>query len=243
MTTEEKVTEEKTIRPVKRVRWAPLISGIIGLTGSLIFYATVTGSGKEKSLTKVVDKQSSAYASKIFTPKYVKSQTVQYMTCAMKYPWNSERQETDKGIFVLDCHYNRQMSEVSDKLLPSCKAPLADSNTNYKGDDGEAQHLKYYGENALARAKRDFNECGIEGLILHGGEWQVAGCCGGGTYPITEAVSPFTLRRLTESELRNIANTFENQTVAALRESGKYDRQPDDYFHPSAISFLQSLRK
>lgn len=270
MTIDEQTVEERNTRPVKRVRWALPVSAIIGLTGSLIFYAAVTGSGKEESPTKVEaaypptkaeDKHSSASAPNIFTPEQVRGYTSKYVVCSMDYDWNPAKGGTDRETFVLGCNYFRRRWDAQDsKPLPECEAKNADSKSSvvqycFRPEPSRkfllpfcaelnapneplrnlptmpavpTQDFQYKGRNALAIAKQDFDQCGIEGIILHGG-WVYDT---GRNYQITDGVSPFTLGRITENELGDVAEHFKNQIVGALREfeTCREDRRPDNDF-------------
>lgn len=212
--------DERCTEPVKRVRWAPLISGMVGLAGAIGFYLTVaypnaSARREERTPTNVAEVK---LAPHVFTPAYVKSQTNRYITCHLEYDWIESDEPAksgfDKNTFSLNCRYDRGITGEM-----TCGFPNAGCGLEYKGSQ------------ALARAKQDFDASGIEGLILDGGFWEVIGCCSG-NYLITDAVSPFTLKRLTERELGDIAHLFENQVVGARREfeTCREDHRPDSYF-------------
>ena len=162
----------------------------------------------------------------IFSPSSVKSQTNLYMNCGMIYDWTQERKH-----FLLDCYPTKKGSNESDShVLSECDFPNA--NVNYDCVNcSPTEIVRYKGQSALKRAKADFDSCGIEGLILDGGWWEAY--VYSGTYPVSDAVSPFTGDRLTENELGDIAFIFENQVVGALREPTGYHggfHKSDNYF-------------
>lgn len=208
--------DERCTEPVKRVRWAPLISGMVGLAGAIGFYLTVaypnaSARREERTPTHVAEVK---LAPHVFTPAYVKSQTNRYITCHLEYDWIESDEPAksgfDKNTFSLNCRYDRNITGEM-----TCGFPNAGCGLEYKGPQ------------ALARAKQDFDACGIEGLILDGG-WDSET---GRNYLIADGVSPFTLGRITENELEDIAKHFEKQTVGALRESEAcYEHRPESYF-------------
>ena len=165
--------------------------------------------------------------SKVTTPEKVKSKSSSYMTCHMTYDWEKGWVER----FRLSCFPSRKIpdSQYESNVLPDCDFP--NSDTNYVCEEcNPTEIVKYKGDQALVRAKKDFDSCGIDGIIFDGGWWEAH--VFSGTYPIMDAVSPFTLSRLTEAELKTIAGSFDRQIVGALRNVGNpcTDRRHETYF-------------
>lgn len=170
-----------------------------------------------------------------FTPKEVESKYAHHLGCSLEYVWQEEDGQLEKKKeFAFNCQVNERVrncmdTSPSDRILPNCNFPSADENYVQKGILPR-EIAKYKGNNALQRAKADFDACGIEGIIFDGGWWDAEVIAG--QYPIADAVSPFTLKRLTESELNQVDSIFNCQAVAALREDydGRTSRLPDSYF-------------
>lgn len=151
----------------------------------------------------------------IFSPENVRSQTDLYMNCGMVYDWEQESKH-----FLLECYPTKKVPNRHEiHVLPECDFPNADVNYDCK-TCSPTEIVRYKGQDALRRAKIDFDNCRIKGLILDGGWWEAF--VYSGTFPVTDAVSPLTLDRLTESELKDIAFGFGNQMVGALKEPTGY---------------------
>lgn len=168
--------------------------------------------------------------SKVTTPEEVKAKSDTYMTCHMTYDFN-KNQGGWLDVFELSCHPSKKNpdSRYESNVLPDCDFP--NSDYNYVCEQcNPTEIVRYKGDTAISRAKKDFDSCGIDGLILDGGWWEAYVL--GGTFPIMDAVSPFTRERLTEDELETIASTFDQQVVGALRTVGdpSTDRRSESYF-------------
>lgn len=124
------------------------------------------------------------------------------VSCSMRYTTSQEKEKE----FLLTCQTdtstcNFPRADVSGIVVEV----IATSLSRYKGPD------------AIKRLKEDLDQCGVKGLILSGG-WEnnyINGKING--VEAVEAVSPFTLKKLTEDELQRITNYFENQKVAYQR--------------------------
>lgn len=163
----------------------------------------------------------------VLAAEVVEEQTDTYIECGMEYKWGEE-----KKIFKMECFPRQKIAseQFPARVLSDCNFPGADSHYEKNNGLWDFEMATYLGPNAVERAKKDFDDCGVEGIILSGGEWEAMPI--GGTYPIADAVSPFTLDRITEDEVEKLAFHFQGQTVAAVK-TGLYDKttmRRDSYF-------------
>lgn len=221
--------EEPISRPLETVIITTAIGmlSIAALTPNSMYRAHANTAPKPK--VEATEKDDSWAVS---APEQIASSANPYMNCHMSYGFGDL-----SGTFLLDCYPTMQGEDGWDShVLPDCDFPNADTNYNCE-QCSPTEIVRYAGEGSLGRARTDFDGCGIEGLVLSGGWWEAF--VYSGVFPVMDAVSPFTLDRLTIDEFHDIDDYFGNQTVGGVTEvrDKRTDRRHPNYFEgkPSPI--------